>query len=182
MKSLENLKVGDLLLVSAKRVKGNKVSLCFAQKIINPESRPASITGLLNKSDKRFTQSENVRYAWMTGEEVDIKDAFGVDCSDIPNFGDAKDLDILNLTYEGQKLSIQITETVEGSEDDVANFETRAKRAGKDGEFILSSDGQYIYMKSTVVLGEAKHVFLAGTQRPGASSGQIDKAIEDAVA
>ena len=180
MKS-EDLKVGQLLLVSAKRVRNSKITLCFAQKIVNPESRPASITGLLNKSDARFTQTGNARYAFMTGEEVDIKDVFGVDCADIPNEGDSKDLNILNPTADGVALNIQITETTEGSEWEVANSETAAKRAGKDGELILSVDGLPIYMRATVVTGPAQHVFLAGTKRAGAVAGSLDQAINDAV-
>ena len=181
MNSVENLKDGDLLLVSAKKVNGGKVQLCFAQKVINPEARPASITGLLNKSDERFTQTGNARYAWMSGEPSDIKDAFGVDCSDIPNVGDEKDLGILNPTHEGSKLSLQITETTEGSEYDVAHFETRAKRAGKDGDYILTADGEYIYVRATIVRGDAKHAFISDTQRASAQAGASDSAVEEAL-
>ena len=178
---VEDLKAGDLLLVSAKRVNGNKVQLCFAQKVINPEARPSSITGLLNTSDDRFTQSGKARYAWVSGEGADIKEKFGIDCSDIPNLGDSKDLGILNPDLDGNKLSLQITETTEGSEYDVANFETRAKRAGKDGEFIMTADGQYIYVKSSIVMGEPKHVFISGTHRAGSEAGATDSAVEGAL-
>lgn len=181
MKNVEELKAGEVLLVSAKRINGGKVSLCFAEKIKNPNSRPSSITGLLNKSDDRFTQSGSARYAWMSGEESDIKALFGFGCEDIPNVGDEKDLGILNPQIDSEKLSIQITETTDGNEYEVANFDTVAKRAGKDGEFILSEDGKYIYMRATVVLGDAKHVFLANTKRPSASASSADEAVEDAI-
>jgi hypothetical protein len=61
-------------------------------------------------------------------------------------------------------LNIQITETTEGSDYDVANFEVRAKRAGKDGDFI-TKNGMYIYVRTTVVAGEAKHTMMADTER-----------------
>ena len=78
-------------------------------------------------------------------------------------------------------MSIQITETTNGSEYDVANFETRAKRAGKDGDFILSENGSYIYVKSDVVLGEPKHVFLSNTRRAD-SAMSLDSAVQEAIA
>ena len=58
----------------------------------------------------------------------------------------------------------------------MANIETRAKRAGKDGDFIYSSDGEHIFVKATVVQGEASHVFLSNTTRTAPAS---EKAIED---
>ncbi len=57
----------------------------------------------------------------------------------------------------------------------------QAKRAGKDGDFILSPEGSFIYVKSTVVTGESKHVFIANTIRESQSAGAAGDAIADAV-
>lgn len=182
MKKVEELKAGELLLVSAKRVSGEKVSLCFAQQVINPNSRPQAITGLLNKSDDRFTQSASARYAWITGAEADISEQFGVDCSDIPEKGDSKDIGMLNPQIDGQPLALQITETTDGNDYEKENNAKTAKRAGKDGDFIFSSDGKYIYTRATVVMAPAQHVFLKDTHRGELASSDVDSAIDDAVA
>ena len=88
---------------------------------------------------------------------------------------------ILNPEIAGEPLNIQITETTEGSDYDVKNFETRAKRAGKGGDFITTADGEFIYMKSTVVRGEAQHVFIKDTQRASQGAGAADSAVEGLV-
>lgn len=178
---LSNLKKGEILIVSARGVAGGKVQLAFAQKITNPNLRPGSIVGLLNKSDDRFKQESKPRFAWISGEVADIKAGLGIDLSALAE-GDTQDLDILNPTMDGEALNIQITETTSGSDFDVANYEKRAKRAGKDGEFIVSSEGDYIYVQSTVVPGEAKHVFLTGTMRQSQVAGAAGDAVSDAIA
>ena len=177
---LSNLKKGEMLIVSARGVSGGKVQLTFAQQITNPNLRPGSIVGMLNKSDDRFTQEAKPRYAWISGEKSDILANLNLDLTELEE-GDSKELNILNPTLEGESLNIQITETTEGSAFDVANFETRAKRAGKDGDFILSPEGSFIYVKSTVVTGESKHVFIANTIRETQSAGAAGDAIADAV-
>ena len=165
---VEDLKPGQSLLVSARGVKNGKVQLTFAQRISNPNMRPTSITAVLNASDERFTQEDKPRYAWHSGEKADIKAALGVDVDALAE-GEVKELGILNPEINGQKLNIQITETTEGDEYDVENFETRAKRAGKDGDFI-TKDGMYIYVRATVVAGEPKHMLISGTDRTPASN------------
>jgi len=177
---LNDLKKGEMLIVSARGVKGGKVQLTFAQKITNPNLRPGSIVGMLNKSDDRFTQESKPRYAWISGEKADILASLGIDLTDLAE-GSEKELNVLSPTIEGEPLNIQITETTEGSEFDVANFATRAKRAGKGGEFILSAEGEYIYVKSTVVTGEAKHVFMTNTIRESQSASSAGDAVADAV-
>lgn len=182
MKTVENLAKGEMLLVSAKKVNGGKISLEFAQHIDNPNSRPSSIVGLLNADDERFDQpTGGPRRAWVTGSPAMIQEHFGVDCSDLLSVGDYKELNILNPEIKGQKLNIQITETTEGSEYDVQNFETRAKRAGKDGDFITTSKGEYIYVKSAVVAGEAKHYFIEETSRLSAGGDAASEAIKSAL-
>jgi len=172
MKKVEDLKAGDILLVSAKKVNGGKVQLCFAQLITNPEARPSSIAGLLNASDERFTQSGKARYAWQAGQVSEIKEHFGVDCSGLAEVGDEMEIGLMNPTINGFPLNIQITETTEGSNYDVANFETRAKRAGADGPFITDAEGKYIYVKSSVITGEPIHAFLSNTSRKPAGIAQ----------
>ena len=178
--NLDDLKQGQCAVIGAKKVKGNKVQLMFAEKIANPNLRPSSIVGILNKSDERFTVESKPRYAWHSGEVSDIKTALGIDCSSLSNEGDTMDLDILNPTIDGEELHIQITETIDGTEYDFANLDTRAKRAGKDGDFILSNEGDYIFVKSDVVLGNPTHTFLQNTVRK-ATTVSTDDAVAQAI-
>ena len=175
--NIENLEVGQLLLVSAKKVNGGKVQLSFAQKIKNPNTRPASITGILNASDDRFSQPGKPRYAWISAEPTDASKYFGLDFSSLKNVGDMMDI---NEVKEG--LNLQITETTEGTEWELANIEKSAKRAGKDGDYILTKDGKHIFTRSTVVEGEANHVFIADTVRSSQYAGATaEDAIEEAL-
>ena len=178
MKTVENLEGREMLLVAARGVKGGKVQLSFAQKVDNPNSRPASIVGLLNASDDRFSLSGKARYAWMSGEPQDIKTTLGIDCFNMAE-GEVRELNILNPQIQGKDLNIQITETTQGSEYDIANVETRAKRAGKDGDFILYN-GMYIYVRATVVAGEPKHFTYENTTRQG-NENSASSAIADAL-
>lgn len=152
-----NLNPGEIMLVSAKGTKGNKVQLEFAQ-IIPSTNTSTSILGMLNASDDRFNQTK-ARRAWVSGEKADIKKIFDIDVTSLEE-GVVLEIGKLNPTINNQPLNIQITETTKGTDYDVANFEKTAKRAGKDGDFILTSSGEYIYVKTDVVSGEAKHQFI----------------------
>lgn len=182
MKTVENLNKGEILLVSAKAVNGGKVSLEFAQIIENESNSNNSILGLLNESDDRFNKSKP-RRAWMNSMPEDIKKYLGVDVSDLTEVGMEKELNILNPTIAGQELNIQINETTEpkGKQGEylVKNFEQTAKRAGKDGEFILDKEGKYIYPIITIVQGPANHSIIKETTRPEKKSA-IDQAIANA--
>jgi hypothetical protein len=177
----EDLKKGQCLLVSARGVKNGKVQLMFAEKITNPYLRPSSITGLLNKSDDRFNAvEEKARYAWETGEPADIQAALGIDVSGLSE-GQIMEIGKLSPELGGEKLHIQITETTDGDDYDFANIETRAKRAGKDGDFILTSDGQYIFVNASVVKGEAKHAFFKDTTRSSEGASASDEAVSSVI-
>jgi hypothetical protein len=155
-----------IVLESAKGVKGGKVQLAFSQ-VIETGKAPSSILGLLNASDERFNQSKP-RMAWLTAQPEDVKKVFNLDL----NLAEGEELEINmvdpRMAGDNRALNIQITETTEGTEYDVANFETRAKRAGKDGDFIMK-DGKYIYVRTTVVAGEAKHLIFDETTRVSAN-------------
>lgn len=167
-----------IILESAKGVKNNKVQLCFSQ-IVESSKTNTNVLGLLNASDERFTQSKP-RYAWVTAEPKDVKAQFGIDVDSLKQ-GDVLEIGAVDprmASFPETALNIQITETTEGSDYDVQNFETRAKRAGKDGDFILHN-GMYIYVRTTVVPGEPKHKIFENTTRQGDNS--ASNAIADAL-
>jgi hypothetical protein len=156
-----------IVLESAKGVKGNKVQLCFSQ-MVDLGQKATNVLGLLNASDERFSQSKP-RYAWLTAEPTDVKKQFDIDVTDLAE-GSELEIGLVDprmAAYPEVELNIQIVETTEGTPYDVANFETRAKRAGKDGDFIMKDD-LYIYVRTSVVVGTAKHVVLQDTVRKSA--------------
>jgi len=166
-----------LVLESARGVKGGKVQLAFSQ-VIKTATSSANVLGLLNEDDDRFNQ-QKPRYAWLSGTPASIEKQFGIDVSSLGE-GDVLEIGQVDPKLAGfpnETLNIQITETTEGSEWQVANFDRAAKRAGKDGDFIMKDD-MYIYVNSTVVTGEANHTILSDTTRkaPSASSA-IDAAL-----
>ena len=126
-----------------------KFQIEFAQCVANPHVRPGSINALLNASDDRFSEQKNgLRYAWISGTPADIKASLDIDVSDIAlgELGQTKELGILNPSIGGKRLNIQVTETTKGDEFDMANLESRAKRAGKDGEFIMTASSEHIFV------------------------------------
>ena len=157
-KTVETLVPGETLLVSAKGVKGGKISLEFAEIIRNPNAQASNpLVAAFNASDSRF--SSRARRAWMSGEQSDIERLLGITLGSIGQ-GDSKELNILSPKVNGVELSVQITETTTPDDYQKDNREDTAKRAGKDGDFIMS-DGKHIFSNTTVVGGEANHTFLA---------------------
>lgn len=172
-----------IVLESAKGVANGKVQLCFSQIVQTATSSP-NVLGILNASDDRFNQ-QKPRYAWVTVQPEDASREFGIDFTGLAQ---GQELEIGKVNPEmkslpGKELAICITETTEGSEYDVANFETRAKRAGKDGDFIMK-DGKYIYVRTSVVPVEpgqsATHKIFTDTTRLEAGS-SASSAIADAL-
>lgn len=162
--SLETLTPGQTLLVHARKVNGGKLQLEFAEKLQQAD-RPVNALAVFNKSDDRFSNGAGARRAWMTVEPSDASELLGIDLSDESKYTtDAMGRDIMPLNVLSPKagdhtLRVQIVETTNASEWDAQNIETRAKRRGKDGDFITHK-GMYIFTQSTVVFGEPNNVFL----------------------
>jgi len=167
------------VLESAKGVKNGKVMLTFSQ-IVKTGATSSNVLGLLNASDERFSQ-QKPRYAWVTGQKSDIEAQFGISLEGLGE-GDVLEIgqvDARLTSAPNTALNIQINEATEGTDYDVANFETRAKRAGKDGDFIMK-DGLYIYVKASVVAGEPQHKIFSETTRKEAGS-SAETALNDAL-
>jgi len=166
---IANLTPGKSLLVQAvKTTNPSKIQLEFAEKTQGMEGNANALLSMLNASDERFTSG--ARRAWVTAEITDASKMFGI------NFGDDADwvmdpnlnkevlsLGIENPTLNGFELRIQIEETLEGTEWQLQNIETAAKRRGKDGDYI-THNGKYIFSNTRVVPlkkgVEPKHVLL----------------------
>ena len=166
---IANLTPGKSLLVQAvKTTNPSKIQLEFAEKTQGMEGNANAMLSMLNASDERFTSG--ARRAWVTAEITDASKMFGI------NFGDDADwvmdpnlnkevlpLGIENPTLNGFELRVQIEETLEGTEWQLQNIETAAKRRGKDGDYI-THNGKYIFSNTRVVPlkkgVEPKHVLL----------------------
>ena len=152
--SLDSLKYGETLLISARKVKNDKIHLEFAE-IINNQTA-INVLGLLNKSDDSF--SNRARRAWVTAEPTDATEFFGVDFGPTADWymsdkGEMLDLNILNPTMNEVRCRLAIDETIEGTEWQNDNIETAAKRKGKDGDYITHL-GAYIFSNTSIVLSE----------------------------
>jgi hypothetical protein len=167
----------ELTLNSARLVNGGKISLEFTQEITTENSAPKNILGMLNASDERFKQSGGKTYAWVSAVPEDAGKLFDIDFSTLESVGDVMELGIVNPTINGSELNIQIVETTKGNEWEVANLEKSAKRAGKDGDYITTKDGQFIYRRASIVLGAPKHSIITETERMSAANSAIENAI-----
>jgi len=164
--SLEALIPGETLIVQARKVKGNKVQIEFAEKLAS-EERPQSLLSVFNKSDNRFSQTGGARRYWMTSEPSDASELLNVDLVnanyEVVTVNDKVQeifpLNILNPTLDGKRMRIQVSETTVAKPWQSDNLDRAAKRAGAEGEFITHK-GQYIFSNTDVVLGEPKHTFL----------------------
>ena len=166
--SLQGLQAGQTLLVSARKVAGNKVQLEFAE-IVRTQSATTSPLALFNKSDDRFSQG-GARRAWLTAEPKDASAYLSIDVTDSnPNWTvdsmgrEVISLNILNpvanISGEQIPLKLEVVETTTPTEYQAANLETAAKRRGKDGAFITHK-GMYIFANTRVAFHKADHVFL----------------------
>jgi len=150
--NVEDLQRGQSLLVSAHKTKSNKVQLQFAEK---KSANSNSILAKLNKSDSRF--SSRATRCWLTVEPEDAKELLGIDVSlssdnwepDVNTKREFMELNILNPTMDGKQLRILVIETVEPTDYEKANIATTAKRAGKDGDYIMHKN-QHIFMHKEI--------------------------------
>lgn len=165
-----------IVLESAKGVKGGKVQLAFSQ-VIDLGGNASNPLALLNASDERFAQAKP-RYVWVTSTPSDVQKQFGIDVSTLAE-GQELVIDMVDprfADFKDKPLNIQIEETVDGSDYQVANFAKTAKRAGKDGDFIMSN-GMYIYVNTRLVMGTPTHKIIGDTTRVSTPSNAISEAL-----
>lgn len=165
--SLSTLKPGQTLLVNARKVANGKIQLEFAEVLDN--ARAENILGMFNASDERFSNGVGARRHWMSVQPDSASSLLGIDFSkgdyQLNNNGhEVMELNVLNPTVEGKRLRVQIVETTKPrNEWEAENFETRAKRKGKNGDFITHK-GMYIFTQSSVVFENPVNVFLEADQ------------------
>lgn len=174
---METSRKNPVTLVSAKAVAGGKITLDFTQ-LIERENASTSLTSLANKSDERFNQVKP-RHAFITGTPVDYKDLFGIDFSDLKE-GEEMEINQVEPIVNGELLNIQLVETTKGTEWQMANLDKAAKRAGKDGDFIMTDKDEYIFVKATIAVGKPNNFSYSGTKRV-AVGGDVTSAIDSII-
>lgn len=177
--SLDMIQENQTLLLSARKVSGNKIQLEFAE-LIRTSTASVNPLGLFNKSDDRFNTGNKARRAWLTAEAKDASVILGLDLSDSANWSvdgmgrEVLELNVLNpvATINGtdHQLKIEIVETIEPTDWQAQNLQTSAKRRGKDGAFITHK-GMYIFANTRIVFDKANHVMLEPDAAVKATSG-----------
>jgi len=143
----------------------NKIRLEVKQEVVMPG---ANLLSILNKSDIRFTGSKPL-VTWITGEVKDILTVYPKLKSFVEQCVSAKE--IVNITtdvftdYDGKIFNLQINEGHIASVWQSENLEKAAKRAGQDGDFIVSEDNFLIFRSISVIEGLAKHNIVQNTSR-----------------
>ena len=153
---IKTLQSGDTLLVRALKTKSpDKIQLEFAEKTLAFEGNANALVSLFNADDERF--NSGARRAWSTGSITSLSKAldmnFGDDADWVmdPNLGkEVLPLGELNPTVNGFRLRVEIRETTDGTDYQLENPETAAKRKGAQGEFITHK-GSYIFSNTVIV-------------------------------
>jgi len=164
--NIDQLTVGEVLLVQAIKVAGNKIQLEFAE-VLN-EAQNLNPLSIFNKSDDRFSGGR-ARRAWLTAEPSDagmlLGLNFGEDAGWVLNENNKQvvKLNVLNpmvnIGGTEHQIKVEIVETTTPTEWQAANIERSAKRRGALGDFI-THQGKYIFVNSRVAFNKANHVFL----------------------
>jgi hypothetical protein len=168
-----------IVLESAKGVAGGKIQLQFSQ-MVDLGNRSENALALLNASDERFAQAKP-RYAWLTAEPKDAATQLGIEALASLAEGEVLQIDAVDPRFASRpdtSLNIEIVESTEGSEYDKENIETRAKRAGKDGDYIMKN-GKHIFTKTRVAIGTPKHNIFTETTRQEVNS--VSDAVKSAL-
>lgn len=170
---IAKLTPGKVLLTSVRKVSGGKFHIELAEKIQSESRSTVNVLGILNAGDDRFNVG-GARRAWAPAEKAQLVNFFGFTDAELDGLQEGDDENdrvwvcISNPKLNGIPLKIQIVETTEGDEFQMAHIETKAKRAGKDGP-IMTNEGLPIFSNTYVVgLPEGKvitHKYLESDQQ-----------------
>lgn len=158
---LDNLDVGDTILISMRKVDNEKIEIQIGERILTSNKAIAA----LNQSDRRY--APRIRRAWFPAEPYDILVGMGIDIEKLDwklndNLDDVVHLNYLNPKYKGARLRVQVTETTDATTLEHALYpEKYAKRKGKHGDFI-KHNGDYIFSNVDAIISdkEPQHTFL----------------------
>jgi len=174
---IEALSINETVLTRVRAVNGNKVEVELAEKI-KAEKQAVNMLSIFNKGDERFNQTSGARRAWNIAEPAVIAEMFDIDASKLASLavGETLYLGIKNPEYQGMPLRVFIKESTEGTEYDLANIDKRAKRKGKDGDFLFHN-GKHIFSKTDIVAlpkgSNPQHILLEADQAVNTATGEV---------
>lgn len=157
-----DLKSGQSLLTSIRKVNGGKYQIEVAEIIVNPTAK-TNLLSKLNADDDRFGASQpKARRAWMTVTAAMIMQYFGIDVATLTFEGDKQiaEVNALNPSVEGQRLGVQLKDTLIPNYNNRPKLSTR-KVNGVDVTEIFTLGGKPIYQETEIVVAsECKHTIL----------------------
>lgn len=162
IEQVSKLNPGNCILVSARKTKNEeKIQLEFAEIVVRKD-RPINLISALNQTDSRFNGGIKPRRAWSTFQISEASKAFGIDFSKLEyKEEDGKQIVYIGklpLIYQGQPVHLQVNETLEPTEYQLANLQTSAKSNGKGTYYLI--DGSPIFSNVGVVAGKPNHFFI----------------------
>lgn len=155
---LAALAVGQVVLLNVARNAKGEFKMEFAERIQNP-NQSLNVLAILNEGDEKFKNNNGVRHHFANSiTTIALEKHFGIKPQDVPE-KEALELNILNPKLLGQNLRIQIEESFEGTEYQMANQEKTAKQyKDKEGKSIyFVKDGKLIFSSTRLVTNEPKH-------------------------
>tara|TARA_R100000541_G_scaffold41593_1_gene49027 strand:+ start:1844 stop:2437 length:594 start_codon:yes stop_codon:yes gene_type:complete len=167
--SLDTLKVDEVLLTHVEKTANGGFRAEFVQNINRGGDTTDDVLAMMNASDPRFKRGSKT-YNWTKSTITDLETLLNVPGLDIENSefvaitsktGKVREvtyLNILNPEYNGQKVSVQITETTEATDWQRDN-DTGYKVNPATSE-VLTKDGKNIYRNTKLVLGEPTHTYV----------------------
>ncbi len=159
--TIGTLVMGQVLLASAKNVKGGKIQLEFAEIIDNP-NQSSNVLASMNADDERFKNSKRgARRVYLTASPAMALQHFGIDAAKI--VGETSlELNILNPSIGGKALRIEVKDSFKGTDFEMANQEKTAKQY-TDNEGVKKyfiKDGKLIFSSTKLVDCAPKHSIL----------------------
>lgn len=161
MKTLKDLKKGETLLTTLRKVSGGKYQIEIREFVENPNSR-VNLVALLNASDERFGQVNKTRAAWMSAEAKELQSYFGIDVEALSfDENGIAEVNILNPEVAGHRLHVEIVDSLTPSYENQQPKQVN----GKNGTTFFMKDGQHIYSSTRIVAGTPKHQIIESDVR-----------------
>ena len=167
---VQDLKEGQSMLTTVRRLEGGKFYIELAEMIKNPTAK-VNLLAMLNKGDDRFAPATpKDRRAWMATEaegllilDINVEELEFVTNG---NNQDVATLNILNPKIDGEQLHVQLTDSLERQKN-WAEQKPKQTTPDANGDYKVFVDGNMnpIFQTQEIVVGEANHVIIKSTAR-----------------
>lgn len=164
----DQLKKGQTLLTSVRKVSGGKFQIEIAELVENPSSRP-NVAALLNAGDDRFSAiAAKPRRAWQSATPEGLI-AIGIDVTSLKftlvEGKEIAEVNMLNPTLAGERLHVRLVDSMEPSY--VGQTPKQVTNSKGETTFFMK-DGKNIYQSTQIVAGEPVHAIINSDERVNA--------------